>query len=116
MSVTSPPNFREIFNILSNTSTDDPEHPKNRQTSIDGVRLASIVERALQRASTRKESIRSGASCGRSTEARHAVWLHRDDQTLSMVIRLQRSTIRTKILCSEHITVKYLLFEFEFQI
>ena len=97
-----------LWDTISNT--------KNRQTSIEGVRSASTVERALQRAGTHKESIRSGASCGRSTEARHAVWLHRYDQTLSTVIRLQRSTIRTKVLCSKHITVKCLLFKFEFQI
>ena len=115
-SVVSPPNFREILNILSSIFVDDLEHPKNRQTSIEGVRSASIVERALQRASTHEESIRPEASCGRSAKARYIVWLRRNDQTLPTIIRLRRSTTRTKILCSEHITIKYLLFKFEFQI
>ena len=115
-SVVSPPNFRKIFNILSSMFADDLKHPKNWQTSIEGVRSASAVERALQRASTREESIRPRALCGWSTEARHTVWLYHDDQTLSTVIRLRWSTTRTKILCSEHITVKCLLFKFEFQI
>ena len=116
MSVVSPPNFREIFNILSSISADDPEHLKNWQTSIEGVRSASTVERALQWASTRKESIRPEASYGRSAEVRHTVWLYCDDQILLTVIRLRRSTTRVKVLCSEHRTVNCLLFEFEFQI
>ena len=63
-SVVGPPNFRKIFNILSSISTDDLEYPKNRQTSIEGVQSASTVKRALQRASTREESIRLEASYG----------------------------------------------------
>ena len=108
-SVVSPPNIRKIFNILSSMSADDLKYSKNRQTSIEGVRSASTVERVLQRASTREESIRSKTLCGWSTEARHFVWLYRDDQTLPTMIRLRWSTIRTKVMCSEHITVKGLL-------
>ena len=78
-SVVSPPNFRKIFNILSSMSVDNPEHPKNRQTSIEGVRSASTVKRALQRPSTREESIRSRASCGWSAETRYTMWLHCND-------------------------------------
>ena len=115
-SVVSPPNFRKIFNILSSTSVDNLEYPMNRQTSIEGVRSASVVKKALQRASTREESIRLEALCGWSIEVSHIMWLHCDDQTLPTVIRLRRSTTRTKVLCSEHITAKCLLFEFEFQI
>ena len=105
-SVMSPPNFRKISNILLSMSVDNLKHPKNWQISIKRVWSASTIERTLQRASTREESIRPRASCGWSTEARHTVWLCCNDQTLPTVIRLRWSTTGTKVMYSEHITVK----------
>ena len=69
-SVVIPPNFRESFINLSSTSADDLEYSKSWPIKIDGVRSTSAVERILQRTSIREEPIRSGASCGWSTEAR----------------------------------------------
>ena len=79
-SVMSPPDLRERFINLSGTSTIDPKHTRYWQIKIEGVRSASAVERILQWTSIREEPIRPKASCGWSTETRHTVWLHCDDQ------------------------------------
>ena len=108
-SVVSPPNFRKSIINLSSASADNLKYPRSQQIKIEGVRSTSAIKRVQPRTSIREELIRLGASCGRSAEARHTVWLYYNNQTLPTVIRLRRSTTRTKVMCSEHITAKYLL-------
>ena len=87
-SVVSLPNFRKSFINLSSTLADNPKNLKSQQTSIEEVRSASTIERALQRASTREEPFRSGALCRRSTKVGYTVWLYYDDQILPTMIKL----------------------------